>query len=116
KAIEFILLDQSIDRLSYEIFNQKDSSWLVTLKIVPKVKIYEIQYDLKSSSVDVSSFAAIVPIKEGGFFEPDQLPETQKIITDFLNDKGFPVPQVQVQTSLNADGMLVKIDIDPGKG
>lgn len=116
KAIEFLLLDQSIDRLSYEIFNQEDSSWRVSLRIVPKVKIYEIQFNVKSQDIDISSLSTIVPIKEGGFFEPDQLPEARKIVADFLNEKGFPRPSVEVETNLNEDGMVVKFEIEPGEG
>lgn len=116
KALEFLLLDQSIDRLAYELSTNEAGKWTIKLDVVPKLKITSIQYEVTGGQIDISQATALAPIKEGGFFEIDQVPEAKRIFNDFLMERGFPKPAVDVTTTNSPDGLIVTYKIDTGPG
>lgn len=116
KAIEFLLLDQSIDRLAYEIITNEQGNWTIKLEVVPKVKIADIQFDIKGGTVDIAQAASLTSIKEGSFFEIDQVPEAKRILSDFLIERGYPRPAVEISTKDTEAGLTVVFKIDTGPG
>lgn len=116
KAIEFILLDQSIDKLSYEIIQKENKNWLVKLNIIPKFKIAEIISVVSDSELDASGALAIIPLKENGFFEEDLVPESKRIINDFFVDRGYPHSTVELTTVNSSEGIVATFKIVAGKG
>tara|TARA_R110000868_G_scaffold55424_8_gene172380 strand:+ start:46166 stop:49048 length:2883 start_codon:yes stop_codon:yes gene_type:complete len=115
-GIEFLLLDQSIDKLSYKLIETSNGKWSLTLNIIPKLRISEVRINNLASTIDLNPVQTILPLKESGFYEADQLPESARIIKDYLSDRGFPDSKVNFSTSSAEDGVIMEISVDPGKG
>lgn len=116
KAIEFVLLDTSIDKLSYELYEQQDKSWLVKVFAVPKLKINDISYTIDNNDLDISSISSLIPMKINGFFDNDLIEESVNLIKDQLNEKGYPDATVTTSTQRVSSGLTIFIDIKAGKG
>ena len=116
KALEFVLLDSSIEKLSYEIYEQKDESWLVKIFATPKQRISDISYLVDSQEVDISSVANLVPLKINGFYEEEALVESKRLIRDQLIDRGYRKAIVNVSTQQTDSGLDLTFKIDAGKG
>ncbi|PIP90919.1 MAG: hypothetical protein COW79_05395 [Bdellovibrionales bacterium CG22_combo_CG10-13_8_21_14_all_38_13] len=116
KALEFILLDTSIDKLSYELYEIEGRQWLVKIFAVPKLRINDISYTVDNRDLDISSIASIVPIKINGFFDTDQVEESVALIKDQLTERGYPDASVTSKTNKAGAGLDILINIKAGEG
>src|SRR5690606_1659203 len=69
RGLEFLLLDQSIDRLKYEIYADqiKQSDWKLVIQVVPKIKIRSIKTIGLEKVVDGQMVPTLLPFKEGNY-------------------------------------------------
>ncbi len=116
KAIEFVLLDSSIDKLTYEIYANANKSWLVKIYATPKQRITDIIYQIDTTEIDISSFSNLIPLKINGYFEADILSESQKIIDDYLVERGFRSARTDVTTRPVEAGLVLNFNITAGNG
>ena len=116
KAIEFLLFDQSIDRLGYELYEVDENSWRIVFNIQPKVKINKVSIEMPANIVGQDQLLPLMPIKDGSYFEQDQLEDVTRIVNDFLGERGFIKPKVEFKKSTTEDGIDIVVAIDPGPG
>lgn len=116
KGIEFLLLDQSLDSLKYEIHENDDQSWSLVLNVVPKLKVSLVRLESSNENIDFSLLASLLPFKENGFYEIDQVPEAKRIITDFLSERGFSNSKIELSSESSDQGLELTFKIEPGEG
>ena len=104
--LKFSLLDDSIRKFAFKIVGTEHGNILrINLnqkRIVGEIK-FSSPYELKFS--DIKKY---LPIKEAEFFEYDDIDESYKAITKYLNDRGFGDNSIELK--IDPVGNLMNLD------
>ena len=97
KNIKFVLLDNSIKTMDYEIV--KGDVIEVRIYISPRMRINEITISFdKNVDIDQDSILSLIPLKENDFLDFAELEKSKEGITDFLELRGIRVEGIDVET------------------
>src|SRR5690606_7099887 len=58
----------------------------------------------------------LLPFKEGNYYDPDLLDSVEKLISDFLQDRGYMTAKIKLDSILNQGEIDFVVEISTGQG